>query len=52
MRAVCAARLAEICDVQAVNAQAFADQEATIASLGGREAILASPNFDFTPIPT
>lgn len=51
VRAMCAAKLAEICDVEAVNAQAFADQDAKIASLGGRDAILASPNFDFTPIP-
>jgi len=51
VRAMCAAKLAEICDVDAVNAQAFADQEAKIAELGGRQAILDSPNYDFTPIP-
>ena len=51
VRAMCAAKLSEICDIDAVNAQAFADQEAKIAELGGRRAILDSPNFDFTPIP-
>lgn len=42
--------LSEIADPEAINKLAFADQEAKIAELGGREAILAMQNFDHTPV--
>ena len=46
------ARLRAICDPEAVNARAFADQRAKIEALGGREAILNAPAFNHTPTPT
>ena len=38
-------------DPEAANRRAFADQEARIERLGGVEAILARPDFNFTPLP-
>lgn len=46
------ARLFALCDIEAVNAQAFADQSARIAALGGRDAVIGSTAFDHTPVPT
>ncbi len=42
-------KLWSILDPEAVNRQAHADQAARIAELGGREAILAAPQWNFTP---
>ena len=39
-----------IVDPDAVNRLAFADQQARIESLGGVEAILSRPDFNFTPL--
>ncbi|MEO1495044.1 MAG: sulfatase-like hydrolase/transferase [Pseudomonadota bacterium] len=44
------AALNAIADPDAVNAQAFADQARRIDELGGRDAILAMPNYDHTPV--
>lgn len=44
-------RLREICDPDAVNTLAFADQRAKIAELGGREACLTAYLFNHTPAP-
>ena len=43
-------RLRAICDPDAVNARAFADQKARIAELGGEAACRALGDFDFTPV--
>ena len=40
-----------IVDPEAVNARVFADQQARIERLGGVDAILARPDFNFTPAP-
>lgn len=40
-----------ICDVDAVNARAFADQAARIAEHGGAEAILQGTDIPHTPAP-
>ncbi len=52
IRAHCEAALREICDPDAANRQAFADQAARIARYGGRESILgaAGGDFGFTPL--
>ena len=52
VRGDCEALLRDILDPEAVNRRAFADQARKIASLGGREAILAmgSEDFGFTPL--
>jgi choline-sulfatase len=47
----CEALLRRVLDPEAVNAQAFADQEARIAAIGGREAILAKGSLAFSPVP-
>jgi choline-sulfatase len=47
----CQALLRRIVDVDAADRQAFADQEARIAALGGREAVLARGSFGFSPVP-
>lgn len=47
----CEAALRRICDPDAVNAQAFADQRALIAAHGGREAIIARGDYSYTPAP-
>ena len=39
-----------IVDPDAVNRLAFADQQARIERLGGVEAILSRPDFNFTPL--
>ena len=43
--------LYEIVDPEAVDRLAFADQQARIERLGGVEAILSRPDFNFTPLP-
>lgn len=45
------ARLREICDPEAVDRRARADQNATIAKHGGREAILERGDFGYSPAP-
>ena len=47
----CHQKLMAITDPVASNDLAFSDQSAMIDSLGGVKAILASDEFDFTPIP-
>lgn len=47
-----ARRLREICDPEAVSAQAFEDQKIRIAELGGEEACLNAFLFNHTPTPT
>ncbi|GAB5377317.1 MAG: sulfatase-like hydrolase/transferase [Acuticoccus sp.] len=44
-------RLRAICDPDAVNARAFADQEARIDALGGPEKVLSSGSYPYTPAP-
>ncbi|MEM7215872.1 MAG: sulfatase-like hydrolase/transferase [Pseudomonadota bacterium] len=44
------ALLLDILDPEAVNKQAFADQQVTIDKNGGREAIMQMPSFNHTPI--
>ena len=44
--------LYEIVDPEAVDRLAFADQQARIERLGGVEAILSRPDFNFTPLPS
>ena len=46
-----AARLRKICDPEAENARAFADQAARIAELGGVDACRAAAVFNHTPAP-
>ena len=41
-----------IVDPEAVDRLAFADQQARIERLGGVEAILSRPDFNFTPLPS
>ncbi len=45
------AELRKICDPEAVNARAFADQAARIEAHGGAEAIIARGDFGYTPAP-
>ena len=47
----CAARLRAICDPDAVDRLAFADQAAVIARHGGREAVLKRGSFGHSPVP-
>jgi choline-sulfatase len=47
----CEVVLRRIVDPEAADRQAFADQEARIAALGGREAVLARGSFAFSPVP-
>jgi choline-sulfatase len=49
--AECEARLRAICDPEAVNAQAFADQAKKIADHGGIDNILRRGDFGYTPAP-
>jgi len=51
VRARLEAALREIVDPDAVNALAFADQEARIAAHGGPEAIKQRGDFGYTPAP-
>jgi len=45
------AALAAVCDIEAVNARAFADQAARVKAHGGREAILRTADIAHTPAP-
>lgn len=47
----CEAELRKIVDPEAADAQARQDQAAKIASLGGRDAILAKGSFGHSPVP-
>ncbi len=49
-RALCAGELGKFLDPEAVSAQALASQKEVIATLGGKEAILAGADFGFTPV--
>lgn len=42
--------LCRMLDPDAVNAEAFADQSKRLASLGGRDKVLALPSFNHTPV--
>jgi choline-sulfatase len=44
--------LFEICRPDLVNRQAFSDQAARIAELGGADAIMNAASFHFTPVPS
>ncbi len=50
VRARCAAALGKLLDPEAVNARAFHDQARKIETLGGREALLAREDFNYTPL--
>ena len=50
-RRACEAALREIVDPEQANDLAFADQAARVEVLGGRDGILATEDYDFTPIP-
>jgi len=43
------ARMAEILDPEETNSRAHADQARLVAELGGREKLLAAPQWNFTP---
>ena len=47
----CEAQLRGVVDPDAADRQAFADQAARMAALGGREAVLARGSFAFSPVP-
>ena len=47
----CEDRLRTVLDPEAVNAQAFADQDAKVAAHGGVEEVLRRGNFGYTPAP-
>ena len=47
----CEAKLRAICDPEAVNARAFADQDAKVSAHGGVEAVRARGDFGYTPAP-
>ena len=49
-RATLYGRLTEILDPETVNAEAFADQARLLEAYGGREAVLAMPGFNHTPV--
>jgi choline-sulfatase len=49
--AECKAALLRVCDPEAVNAEAFADQRRRIAAHGGRDAIIARGDYGYTPAP-
>lgn len=49
--AECEAALRRVCDPEAVNAEAFADQRRRIALHGGAEAIKARGDYSYTPAP-
>ncbi len=50
-RECCHRKLLEICDPEAVNAQAFEDQAQKVESLGGKEAVMNRESIPFTPAP-
>ncbi len=43
--------LENLCNPAKINQQAFADQARRIDELGGKQAILATENYDHTPVP-
>jgi choline-sulfatase len=47
----CEARLREICDPEAIDRLAFADQASVVARHGGREAVLRRGSFGHSPVP-
>jgi choline-sulfatase len=47
----CQTLLRRVVDADAADRQAFADQAARIAELGGRDAVLARGSFAFSPVP-
>ncbi len=47
----CEAMLRQVCDPEAVDRMARADQAARIAEFGGKEAIMARGSFGFSPVP-
>lgn len=49
--AECETQLRRICDPEAVNAEAFADQRRRIAEYGGAEAIKRRGDYSYTPAP-
>jgi choline-sulfatase len=49
--AECEQALRRMADLEAVDAQARADQEARIAAVGGRESILKKGSFGASPAP-
>jgi choline-sulfatase len=49
--AECHAALKHICDPEAVSAEAFADQRRRIALHGGRDAVMHSGDYGYTPAP-
>jgi choline-sulfatase len=49
--AECDAALRRVCDPDAVNTEAFADQRRRTAEHGGRDAILARGDYGYTPAP-
>jgi choline-sulfatase len=51
LAADCEALLRRVVDPEAADRQAFADQAARIAALGGRDAVLARGSFGFSPVP-
>ncbi len=50
VRELCDEQLRSLVDPEAANRQAFADQTALIAQLGGVEAVRNADEFDFTPV--
>jgi choline-sulfatase len=49
--AECKAALLRVCDPEAVNAEALADQRRRIAAHGGRDSIIARGDYGYTPAP-
>ena len=49
--AECEAALRRVCDPEAVNDAAFADQRRRIAAHGGAQAILQRGDYSYTPAP-
>ncbi len=50
VRADCHEALLGVVDADAANDQAFSDQAERIESLGGRDAVIAMEDYDFTPV--
>jgi choline-sulfatase len=44
--------LRRLCDPEAINARAFADQKRTLEANGGRDSILQMVDIPYTPAPT
>jgi choline-sulfatase len=47
----CETELRGVCDPDEVDRQAKADQQARVAALGGRDAVLARGSFGYSPPP-